>query len=178
MHIKNNTTWNYDLQIAQNISIEKDASQNPVTLTLNSKLSLLKGATLTVQPGNTLLIDYKGIITSDCGSDNALEGTIDVKPGATLILNGGSQILLKGKGNIIIESDYSGVGTLVYNHDQSEVYPDPVILLNDANQTVLELQGNLIVDENAIFTFSGNGYVKFNGVPLMLLLKGKIHGFL
>lgn len=68
---------------------------------------------------------------------------------ASLVLNAGDSLIVKGGGYVLVKN----CGNLIYNGG--------TIFLQDA-ASVLEIAGNLHIGDNASFTTSGNGYVKFS----------------
>lgn len=68
---------------------------------------------------------------------------------ASLVLNAGDSLIVKGGGYVLVKN----CGNLIYNGG--------TIFLQDAS-SVLEIAGNLHIGDNATFTTSGNGYVKFS----------------
>ena len=68
---------------------------------------------------------------------------------ASLVLNAGDSLIVKGGGYVLVKN----AGNLIYNGG--------TIFLQDA-ASVLEIAGNLHIGDNATFTTSGNGYVKFS----------------
>lgn len=68
---------------------------------------------------------------------------------ASLVLNAGDSLIVKGGGYVLVKN----AGNLIYNGG--------TIFLQDA-ASVLEIAGNLHIGDNASFTTSGNGYVKFS----------------
>lgn len=68
---------------------------------------------------------------------------------ASLVLNAGDSLIVKGGGYVLVKN----CGNLIYNGG--------TIFLQDA-ASVLEIVGNLHIGDNATFTTSGNGYVKFS----------------
>ncbi len=144
--VSSNETWDFNIRLYQDLKIQSNA-----TCSLTCHLEMPYQAKIIVESGSTLVVDGATI----CGVNNAMwTGTIEVKPGGNLIVNDGSQISMGGTGKILIDKDASGNGTLTYNQGA-------LITLADA-ATCLEVKGNLALGANAIFSFTGSGYVKFS----------------
>jgi hypothetical protein len=137
-------TWIKAMVIDRNILIK-----SPNTLTLQCKLSMPKDGKIIVESGAKLIVDG-GLITS-CNMD---WGGIEIQPTASIQLIGGSIINLSGNAGILIERDPIGQGKMIYNQGS-------FIILNDPN-TVLEIKGDLELGPGADFTFTGNGYIRFD----------------
>lgn len=68
---------------------------------------------------------------------------------ASLVLNTGDSLIVKGGGRVFVKNG----GNIIYNGG--------TIFLQDV-ASVLDIAGNLHIGDNATFTTSGNGYVKFS----------------
>ena len=68
---------------------------------------------------------------------------------ASLVLNAGDSLIVKGGGCVFVKNG----GNIIYNGG--------TIFLQDV-ASVLDIAGNLHIGDNATFTTSGNGYVKFS----------------
>ncbi|HET6243688.1 MAG: T9SS type A sorting domain-containing protein [Bacteroidetes bacterium] len=147
--ITGNAYWNNSGKVAGIVEIE-----NGGKLYINSPLlEVASNTKFIVKSGGEMIVNASTIqAMSNCFSGN-WQG-IEVKPGGRLILNDGAQIKIKGNGKILIEATTASVGHLNYNQGA-------IINLTDAAST-LELQGVLNIGANAVFTFSGNGFIKFN----------------
>gem|GEM_PF-4759979 len=143
--VATNENWDFDMYLDRNLTI---TSGN--TLTLQCKLSMADGAIITVNSGATLIIDQSAILTGAC--DDLWNGTLLVNGGGTLEIKNGAQVRMNGNGLIKIDASTQNAN-LIYDQGAS-------ILLND-NTTCLEIKGNLTISNNANFTFSGGGFVRF-----------------
>lgn len=146
LNVSTNETWDFDMYLDRNLTV---SSGN--TLTLQCKLSMADGATITVNSGATLIIDQDAILTGAC--DNLWNGTLLVNGGGTLQIKNNGQLRMNENGLIKIDRSTQSAN-LIYDQGAS-------ILLND-NATCLEIKGNLTLAANANFTFTGAGYVKFS----------------
>jgi hypothetical protein len=104
--------------------------------------------------------DYDAILNQD-GANLIFEGngatltinddaTFRVDAGATLTMKSGSLIKVKNNSRIIIDTG----GKLVFE-DGASIYLE-------GDNSILEIRGNLQIGANAVFTFTGNGFIRFN----------------
>lgn len=147
--INNTIDWNFNRKLYKNLTIANNS-----TLTLGAQLILPDEATITVESGSTLIVDDGGVIKGSCSQ--YFGGNIIVESEGTLILNTNSTIELGGDGKILI--DQSGEHFRGY----MEFYPDANIVLADEN-TMIDLKGYLNINDNANFTFTGNGFLRISG---------------
>lgn len=104
-----------------------------------------KTAELEINNGSVLDIGSGfGKIVVNTGS------VLRIKDGGTLIINDEGILEIYGTGQVIIEEG----GQIIYNNGS-------IIELNSSN-SILEIFGNLHIGQNAHFTFTGNGYIKFS----------------
>jgi hypothetical protein len=122
-------------------------------LTIKSEISFIEDGYITIENDGELVIDG-GTLSNICGTDWA---GITVEPGGTLIINDESQIILGGTGSILVDQEVGLNGKLYYNSGAS-------IELEDET-TSLILNGELHIGDNAVFTFSGDGYISFGFLP-------------
>jgi hypothetical protein len=122
--------------------------QNSGQLTINNttvqfgslgKIIIESGGTLTI---NSSILKYYQACCSNWQG-------IDVQSGGTLNLNN-SAVNINGPYKLLILAG----GTLNYNQGSSVVLAD--------NTSIMEIQGQLNIGANANFTYSGNGFVRFN----------------
>ncbi len=142
-----NVVWNSSKNLIGDLIIKDNAS-----LTIMCEVALPDDASIIIQPEGTLNIDVDAIVTGSC--DDLWSGTLLVKSGGTLEIRNGAELRMGGNSTILIDSDGSQIGKLIYNAGSN-------IILND-NNTVLDIKGNLEISENASFTFTGDGYIKFS----------------
>jgi len=134
-----NQIWTDDRTICGSLEIEED-----VVLTTES-INMYDGSSITLMPNSTLHLN--GEISN--AMDGNWNGEIIVQSGAELYLEDGSAISLKETGKIHIQD-----GGKLY-------YGDCVITLAD-NDTKLQVTGDLHINANSDFSFTGNGYLKFD----------------
>ena len=101
---------------------------------------------------NFTVVDVKGTGTLEIGSSTSNKGILRVSSNSTLILRTGSTLRIHDNSRLIIESG----ATL-------QVYADATIELLGHN-AILEFRGHnsLVIKDNATFTFSGDGFVRFD----------------
>ncbi len=114
-------------------------------LTINSEVSLIEGGKIIVEDGGILNIGNGGKLYNTC---NTSWDGIEVNDGGILNTTGGSNIILSGNGKILIDG--------VFNYNEGTI-----IDLSDEN-TNIEIKGVLNIGQNANFTFTGSGYIKFS----------------
>lgn len=104
-----------------------------------------KTAELEINDGSVLEISNAlGHLVVNTGS------VLRIKDGGTLKINYDGNLAVNGTGEIIIEEG----GQIIY-------YEGSIIELNDSN-SILEIAGDLHIGDDAQFTFTGNGFVKFS----------------
>ncbi|MBA3285090.1 MAG: hypothetical protein H0U27_08535, partial [Nitrosopumilus sp.] len=143
--INSNEFWDFDILLDRDIDITNNS-----LVEFTCKTYMPSGSSIIVNSGSTLIVD-DALISNWC--DDAWEGTIEVKPNAVLHLKPGSDVRLKGNGKILIHNG----GKLIYEENAQ-------ILLSD-DVTHLEINGDLEIGANAVFTFTGDGFMRFNITP-------------
>ena len=124
-----------------------------VTLVVNNlSLEFGEGAKLILQPNAHLILNGSVLTRFTTCGNTSWEG-LEVGAGASLTLNN-SSLYLNGSTVNLIDNNGASPATLYFNEGSS-------LTLQDAN-TVLEFKGNLHIGNNATFTFSGSGFVRFN----------------
>lgn len=137
--------WDFNIRVYQDIIIEDGAE-----CTFSCHVELPYNAKIIVRDGSTLIVD--GSISGV--NESAWKGQIEVEPGGELIIEDDGEIILGEGGSILIDQSETDIATLTYNAEAE-------IILNHAS-SFLEILGNLFIGNNAQFTFTGNGYVKFS----------------
>ena len=136
-----NTTWD-EKYITGNLVL-----QNNATLTVNNVLGLSDDLNIVINAGCTLVLN--GILESNCDGTGYWNGSITVKDGGEFKVNNGASLNLRDVGYIQIEEDglfnYCGGELILYDTD-----------------TYIDIEGNLEIADNATFTFTGDGYIKFS----------------
>ncbi|OFX37797.1 MAG: hypothetical protein A2X08_03030 [Bacteroidetes bacterium GWA2_32_17] len=127
---------------------------NNDTLTI-SDLTICDGNSITVNSGCTLIVNG----TIENSNHDPWDGNLIVQSGGTLILNSTANVRLGGNGKILINA------AAEHYHGTLEYYPNAGIVLADVN-TMLDLKGYLNVNDNADFTFTGNGFISLSGTSL------------
>ncbi|MEA1874812.1 MAG: C25 family cysteine peptidase [Bacteroidota bacterium] len=128
---------------------------NNSTLILNSTLLMHEESIITIQNGSTLKIENGGNINGSCNPN--FSGTINVEPGGILELGDGGIIQMGDDGLIYVKSGTSMNGIFSY----AGIAGTGEIILND-NNTCLNIEGDLSIEDDLIFTFTGDGYIKFS----------------
>ena len=147
--ISSNTTWNTPQFITSSIIVNSGD-----TLSVNSTLALLDQATITVN--GSLKVGTAGVITGYCDDNNSWGGTLlvnnggifEIRNGATYNHKSVTTLQVNSGGNAIIDAG----GTLLYNWGAINLV---------GSNSVLNFTGNLSIGDNANFTFTGGGVVKF-----------------
>ena len=109
------------------------------------------GSNFVQQYASEVRLTEKSSLVLECGSRYEVGNgaSLIVDSTASLVLNAGDSLIVKGGGYVLVKN----CGNLIYNGG--------TIFLQDAS-SVLEIAGNLHIGDNATFTTSGNGYVKFS----------------
>jgi hypothetical protein len=137
-----NYSWLSNKKLWGDIELENNSQ-----LHIKCNTSFPDGAKITINDGAVLSVE-EAMIYSAC--NNGWEGTIEVKANGTLHLKTGSSIVMRGNGIIKIEPG----GKLIFDEGAS------ISLLDD--NTLLEINGDLEIGLDAIFTFNGAGFIRFN----------------
>lgn len=141
-----NITWSEQKYACSNIVVDG-------TLTIDAPLNFhLDNPQITVNNGGHLIIE------DDCNIevwiDELFTGNIIVNAGGTLEIMSGATLSVFEDGQINILTNSGSNGQLIFNQGAT------IDLHND--NTLLNIAGNLIIENNAQFTFTGDGYVKFS----------------
>lgn len=124
----------------------KQLFTSPTNFTIqpNAKFNLESGSTLNITNGSTLYIKSGGKLVVN-------DATVHVNWGSKIVIESGGILEVNGSGSVIIEEESS----LDYQANAS-------IKLTDSGSR-LEIWSGLNLGANAMFTFTGNGYLFING---------------
>jgi len=115
-----------------------------VELIVHDTLHLHDNVTITVGVGSNLRFGKDCVVKGAC-NDDIFDGQIIVENGGILIFDRNSKLFFGGE--VIID------GNLIINEN---------VFLNLYNeQTYIDINGILELGDNATFTFTGGGYIKF-----------------
>ncbi|MDD2637073.1 MAG: hypothetical protein PHW82_16400, partial [Bacteroidales bacterium] len=137
--------WDFNMRVYQDIIVQDGAECN-----IMCHVELPYNAKIIVKDGSILIVD--GTISGV--NETLWQGQIEVEPGGELIIEDDGKIFLGEGGSIIIDQSLTDDAKLSYNAGGE-------IILSH-NTSYLEISGNLNINDNAQFTFSGNGYIKFS----------------
>ena len=142
------TYWTVDTKVAGTVNIENGGILNIYSLLTE----FAPNAKIVVKSGGILNVKSNAVLQSLI-SCIGLWG-IEVQPGGILNLENGSIVKINNSGKLFIDGNSTASGILNYNQGTSVVLMD--------NSSVMEIKGQLNIGNNANFTYSGNGYVKFS----------------
>ncbi len=156
--------FDYCQHSTETITVNSD--EEWVSRKVNSDVIVNSGKTLTILPNSEILfqpdvnITVEGALIVEAGAslgsscDDTWNGNITVQNGGNIVFKENSSVEIGGDGILKV---------LNSNPVQSvmDVYSGTSIILADSD-TKLEVAGNLNIHDNAQFTFTGNGYVKFS----------------
>lgn len=143
IRINEKTVWSDRTIVNQDIIIDEDS------LFVYDELLIHDLATIRIKNGASLILAKKSILKGAC-SDSLFAGSIIVESGGNLVLKDSCKIYFNNGGGINIQEN----ATLYYGKS-CDIYLGSTV-------SVLEIAGNLHIADNATFTTSGNGYVKFS----------------
>lgn len=143
IRINDKTVWSDRTIVNQDIIINEDS------LFVYDELLLHDLATIRIKNGASLILAKNSILKGAC-VDSLFAGSIIVESGGSLVLKDSCKIYFNNGGGINIQEN----ATLYYGKS-CDIY------LGSA-ASVLDIAGNLHIGDNATFTTSGNGYVKFS----------------
>lgn len=139
-------TWNIENFICDQLTIDGQ-------LTITAPVHFLSNlAEIEINDGGSLIIDNGGELIH--WEDEYFYGKIIVNPGGTLEIKNGGELDISHYGYIDVLAGTSQNGELIFNQGAA-------IELLDEN-TLLNFAGDLTIANNATFTFTGDGYVKFS----------------
>ena len=118
----------------------------------NGTIRIQQGGELELEDDAELVVNDGGVVIIENGGNVLLENNtkIRVRKGGELFLSSYNQLNVIDQAQIIIEEG----GSLRYNENSS-------IALANTNNT-LTVQGKLALEDDAIFTYSGNGHLVFD----------------
>jgi hypothetical protein len=141
--INDKTVWSDRTIVNQDIIINEDS------LFVYDELLLHDLSTIRIKNGASLILAKNSVLKGAC-SDSLFAGSIIVESGGNLILKDSSNIYFNCSGGINVQ----GNATLYYGKSCN--------IYLGSSSSALEIAGNLHIGDNATFTTSGNGYVKFS----------------
>lgn len=121
------------------IKLDKYSPTTPYIFKVNSRW---RGAIISAENGGILQVGNE--------SDDGDFGLLTILEGSKLIIKNGGILKIFNNSRVVIEE-----GAIL------EIEPGAIIQLI-GNNSILEIRGKLIVDDNATFSFTGNGFIKYN----------------
>ena len=147
-NIKFDETWNTGKHLCNNLTIGNITNpEMTVTLTANDIIMYPGATSITIRHGG--ILNLNGIIHASDG--NGFTGEIIVEEGGELYINSTGVVDLAGtSGRLLVEDG----GLFTFQKGAQLILAD--------NETVAEITGTLDIQSLAIFSFTGNGFVRFN----------------
>ena len=158
--VDNGTT--FKMESTSKLEINSGAVFN---LKNNSILDLANDAQIIIKEGGKLLIE-KGstvqlngnakIILEDPTTFAQLNSVLELKGTSILVLNGTSKVIAENKGKIHVKD----TAQFIINENAELRYDDGATLILENTLSKLGFDGKIRIGNNALFTFTGSGYIK------------------
>jgi hypothetical protein len=104
--------------------------------------------------------DYDAILNQD-GANLIFEGngsTLTINDGATFRVDAGATLTMKSGSLLNVKND----ARIIIDTGGKLVFEDGASIYLESDNSILEIRGDLELGTNAVFTFTGDGFIRFN----------------